>query len=65
MASEHDVDLLLTDVRLDALEVDDIAPDLAAILHGAPCDVAVLVDRGAGPVIPGTGAPVLVPFGGA
>ncbi len=65
LATEHDVDLLLTDTMLDELERDAITRDLSAILHGAPCDVAVLVDRGQGRVVPGPGAPVLVPFGGA
>jgi hypothetical protein len=54
-AAEQDVDLLLIDAPAGLL--DD--RDLAAVLGGAPCDVAVLVggELGLGPV--------LVPFTGA
>ena len=60
LATELDVDLLLTDAP-DELLVEG-APDeqLAAILEETPCDVALLVPRDATPA-----GPVLVPFGGA
>ncbi len=35
------------------------------VLREAPCDVAVLVAKGDEDVLPGAGAPVVVPFGGA
>jgi DNA-binding SARP family transcriptional activator len=54
-AAEQDVDLLLIDAPAGLL--DD--RDLAAVLGGAPCDVAVLVGGELGP------GPVLVPFTGA
>jgi DNA-binding SARP family transcriptional activator len=60
LATELDVDLLLTDAP-DGLLAEG-APDeqLAAILDETPCDVALFVARDA--TIEG---PVLVPFGGA
>ena len=38
---------------------------VGAVLRDAPCDVAVLVAKGEDHVLPGPGAPVVVPFGGA
>jgi DNA-binding SARP family transcriptional activator len=60
LATELDVELLLTDAPEELLA--EGAPDkqLAAVLEQTPCDVALLVPRGATP----EGA-VLVPFGGA
>jgi DNA-binding SARP family transcriptional activator len=60
LAAELDTELLLTDAPANLLA--EGAPDeqLAAVLAGAPCDVALLVPRGS----PSRG-PVLVPFGGA
>jgi DNA-binding SARP family transcriptional activator len=60
LATELDVDLLLTDAPAELLT--DGAPDeqLTALLEQTPCDVALLVPRD------GThDGPVLVPFGGA
>ncbi len=60
LAAELDVDLLLTDAP-DALLAEGTPDDqLTAVLADTPCDVALLVARGATP-----GGPVLVPFGGA
>jgi DNA-binding SARP family transcriptional activator len=60
LATELDVDLLLADAPDELLA--EGAPDeqLAAVLAGTPCDVALLVPRNATPE-----GPVLVPFGGA
>ena len=60
LAIELDVDLLLTDAPESLLT--DGFPDeqLTALLSDAPCDVALLVPRGATP-----SGPVVVPFGGA
>ena len=60
LATELDVDLLLTDAPDELLA--EGAPDerLAAVLAEAPCDVALLAARDAT-----REAPVLVPFGGA
>jgi DNA-binding SARP family transcriptional activator len=60
LATELDVDLLLTDAPDDLLA--EGAPDeqLMALLEETPCDVALLVPRDATPE-----GPVLVPFGGA
>lgn len=60
LATELDVELLLADAP-DELLIEG-APDeqLAAVVAQSPCDVALLVPRGATPE-----GPVLVPFGGA
>ena len=60
LATELDVDLLLVDAPEELLA--EGAPDeqLTAVLEETPCDVALLVPRGAAPE-----GPVLVPFGGA
>jgi DNA-binding SARP family transcriptional activator len=60
LATQLDVDLLLTDAG-DGLLVEGV-PDreLSALLAEAPCDVALLVPRDQTPA-----GPVLVPFGGA
>jgi DNA-binding SARP family transcriptional activator len=60
LATELDVELLLANAPDELLA--EGAPDeqLTALLAGTPCDVALLVSRGAPPE-----GPVLVPFGGA
>jgi hypothetical protein len=58
LASDHAVDLVLTDVSRD----DPFADDVAAVVAAAPCDIALHV--GDAPRL-GPDAPVLVPFGGA
>ncbi len=60
LATELDVDLLLTDAPEELLV--DGSPDeqLTALLEGAPCDAALLVSKDATPE-----GHVLVPFGGA
>jgi DNA-binding SARP family transcriptional activator len=60
LAAELDVELLLVDSPDEFLA--EGAPDeqLTAVLADTPCDVALLVPRGAMPA-----GPVLVPFGGA
>ncbi len=60
LATELDVDLLLANAPDELLA--EGAPDeqLTTLLAGTPCDVALLVPRGAPPE-----GPVLVPFGGA
>jgi hypothetical protein len=60
LATELDVELLIADAPAGLLT--DGAPDeqLAAVLAGAPCDVALLVSRDTA-----REGPVLVPFGGA
>jgi DNA-binding SARP family transcriptional activator len=60
LASEQDVDLLLLDCAPDD---GTLADDLAVVLAGAPCDVALLM-RSEGSS-PGSERPVLVPFAGA
>jgi DNA-binding SARP family transcriptional activator len=59
LAAEHDVDLLLADAPADILDGGRLGGDLAAILAGAPCDVAVLAGSGAE-----SEGPVVTPFGG-
>ena len=63
LATEQDADLVLVDAEPGLF--DDGVPDasLRAILRGAPCDVAVLVARGA--VHREAAGPVVVPFAGA
>jgi DNA-binding SARP family transcriptional activator len=59
LATEHDVDLMLVDARLEVLEVGRLDEELAVILARAPCDVGVLVGSGNA----GRG-PIVTPFGG-
>jgi len=59
LALEQDVDLLLAAASETLLASGLPDPELAAVLAGAPCDVALLV-----PGSWGADAPVLVPFGG-
>jgi DNA-binding SARP family transcriptional activator len=56
LAAQQDVDLLLMDAGEAPLD-----GDAGAVLERAPCDVALLIDRG-GSLRPG---PVVVPFGAA
>jgi DNA-binding SARP family transcriptional activator len=60
LATELDVDLLLTDATDELLTDGRPGEQLAALLAESPCDVALLAARDAAP----DGA-VLVPFGGA
>jgi DNA-binding SARP family transcriptional activator len=60
LATEQDVDLLLTDAPDSLLQDGQLAGSLAEVLSAAPCDVGVLVAQGGG----AAEAPVLVPFGG-
>ena len=60
LASELDVDLLLADAPTELLAEGVPDEELATVLAGTPCDVALLVPREA----QAEGA-VLVPFGGA
>jgi DNA-binding SARP family transcriptional activator len=60
LATDVDVDLVLTDAP-DGLLADGVPDEqLTALLTGAPCDVALLVPRDTTP-----SGPVVVPFGGA
>jgi Kef-type K+ transport system membrane component KefB len=61
----EEVDLVLVDGRRPLLGVGVPRGDVGALLRDAPSDVAVLVAREQGVVLPGPTAPVLVPFGGA
>jgi DNA-binding SARP family transcriptional activator len=60
LATELDVDLLLTDAPGGLLGAGAPDEQLTALLEETPCDVALLVPRTATPE-----GPVLVPFGGA
>ncbi len=60
LATELDVELLLTGAPDELLAAGAPDEQLTALLEEAPCDVALLVPRHASP-----GGPVLVPFGGA
>jgi DNA-binding SARP family transcriptional activator len=62
LASEQDTDLVLVDCPPAR---DVLGDDLAAVLDGAPCDVALLIDQQAVGPGPDSDHPVLVPFGGA
>jgi len=62
LATEQEVDLLLVDAPPELLEHGVPDPELAVILRDAPCDVAVLVNRGG--LHREAAHPVVVPFGG-
>jgi hypothetical protein len=64
LASEQQVDLLL-DEATELLDEGVVSPDLAIVLEGAPCDVAVLLARDSDDPAVSPAGPVLVPFGGA
>jgi DNA-binding SARP family transcriptional activator len=57
LASEQDVDLVVLDGGA-ALGGDGLLDEAKSVLADAPCDVAIVFDRGRAP-----GGPVLVPFG--
>ena len=59
LATEHDVDLLVTEATPQLLETGTPDGELTTILVDSPCDVALLAGSGR----PGTG-PVVTPFGG-
>jgi DNA-binding SARP family transcriptional activator len=61
LATQQDVDLVLTDAPGTLVDGDGPGPALEALLHKAPCDVGVLV--GGDGALLGSG-PVVVPFGG-
>jgi hypothetical protein len=65
LAGAEEVDLVLVDGRRPLLGVGVPRGEVGDLLRDAPADVAVLVAREQGVVLPGAGAPVLVPFGGA
>jgi DNA-binding SARP family transcriptional activator len=64
LAGEQNVDLLLLGVPGELVSDEGLDRDLAEVLTGAPCDVAVLLAKEGAPS-PGPGAALLVPFGGA
>jgi len=64
-SAAEEVDLVLTDGRRPLLGVGVPRGDVGALLRESPADVAVLVAREQGVVLPGPDKPVLVPFGGA
>jgi K+:H+ antiporter len=64
IAEEQDVDLILLDGRRPLVGEAIPGGPVRAVLEGAACDVAVLVEREAIPEI-GPERPVVVPFGGA
>ena len=65
LAAEQPVDLVLLDGRRPLLGEGVPRGPVGEVLLRAPCDVAVLVQREAGPLAVDRGHPVLVPFGGA
>src|SRR5919197_1923273 len=65
LAAAEEVDLVLVDGRRPLLGVGVPRGDVGALLRDAPADVAVLVAREQGVVLPGPDKPLLVPFGGA
>jgi DNA-binding SARP family transcriptional activator len=64
LTSEQDADLLLVDASLDSLQGKALGSDLALVLAGTPCDVALLVTKDDQPPAIDVTLPVLVPFGG-
>ena len=65
LSAAEEVDLVLVDGRRPLLGVGVPRGDVGALLRESPADVAVLVAREQGVVLPGPDKPVLVPFGGA
>ena len=63
LASEQDADLVLLKAGPALLEAGAIDGEVGAVLSDAPCDVALLVDRGG--MAPDQSKPVMVPVGGA
>jgi Kef-type K+ transport system membrane component KefB len=64
LAAEGPFDLVLIDGRRPLLGGGVPRGDVGTVLREAPCDVAVLVEREAPPVL-GADHPIVVPFGGA
>jgi DNA-binding SARP family transcriptional activator len=64
LTSEQDADLLLFDASLGSLEGKALPLDLAHVLAGTPCDVALLVTRDDRPTLIDAALPLLVPFAG-
>lgn len=65
LASEQEVDLLLVTGRRPLVGEPIPGGDIGVVLDRAPCDVAALLERGAGAPSPDVAHPVIVPFGGA
>jgi Kef-type K+ transport system membrane component KefB len=65
LASSDEVALVLVNGRRPLLGEGVPRGAVGHVLREAPCDVAVLVAKGDEDVLPGAGAPVVVPFGGA
>jgi hypothetical protein len=65
LARDDEVDLVLLDGRRPLLGDGVPREEVGTVLNTAPCDVAVLVAREGAVVVPGPGAIVTVPFGGA
>jgi DNA-binding SARP family transcriptional activator len=63
LASEQDADLVLLNAGPALLEAGEIDGEVGAVLAEAPCDVALVADRGG--TAPDEGKPVMVPVGGA
>ena len=61
LATQQDVDLVLTDAHAALVEHGELGETLEAVLHAAPCDVGVLVN---GEDVQLAAGPVVVPFGG-
>ena len=65
LAKSEEVVLVLMDGHRPLLGEGVPRGEVGVVLREAPCDVAVLVAREGDHVLPGPGAPVMVPFGGA
>ena len=65
LAGSEEVALVLVNGRRPILGEGVPRGAVGTVLRDAPCDVAVLVAKGEDHVLPGPGAPVVVPFGGA
>jgi Kef-type K+ transport system membrane component KefB len=64
LAKGEEVALALLDGRRPLLGQGVPRGDVGDVLREAPCDVGVLVAREGASVLPGPGAPLVVPFGG-
>jgi nucleotide-binding universal stress UspA family protein len=64
LAKGDEVALVLLDGRRPLLGQGVPRGDVGEVLREAPCDVGVLVAREGAGVLPGPGAPLVVPFGG-
>jgi Kef-type K+ transport system membrane component KefB len=65
LAHSEEVALVLVDGRRPLLGEGVPRGEVGVLLREAPCDVGVLVAKEGESVLPGAGAPVVVPFGGA